>query len=206
MKKIFLTFILGITTSLGFSQQALTRGNVIIDGYYGYSPWGANILKGVNNSDNFNAKVYGPFGGRAEYMIDDNFGIGIDFMYKTSTLDWTVDSTYDVSGTPQTVTTTHDLKINRIRPQLRFNFHMSSSNPMLDKYLGVGIGLNIRKFEYFKNEISQKNLPGLSSIAAIPVSARVCFGLRYYITENIGLNMEIGAGGPLFSGGLSLKL
>lgn len=40
----------------------------------------------------------------------------------------------------------------------------------------------------------------------LPISMRLCTGIRYYFTPNIGLNAEIGVGGPIVSGGLSIKI
>jgi hypothetical protein len=39
----------------------------------------------------------------------------------------------------------------------------------------------------------------------LPFSMRLCTGIRYYFSDNIGANMELGLGGPLVSLGLSLK-
>ena len=39
---------------------------------------------------------------------------------------------------------------------------------------------------------------------SIPLSVRVGLGMNYFFTENIGMNLEFGLGGPLIQGGLAL--
>ena len=43
-------------------------------------------------------------------------------------------------------------------------------------------------------------------VLLIPVSARIALGMRYYFNNNIGINSELGIGGPMLSVGVSVRL
>ena len=98
--------------------------------------------------------------------------------------------------------------MQRVRFQARLNFHFDISNPALDAYFGVGVGTNNRYRKYYVNDVIQTDLltSDVSNLTLIPVSMRLCTGLRYYFTPNIGLNMELGLGGPMISAGISFKI
>lgn len=55
-------------------------------------------------------------------------------------------------------------------------------------------------------ELKQPVASSESSSTLIPVSARICTGLRYYFSPNVGVNMELGLGGPMISAGISCKI
>jgi len=191
MKKKITMLFAALAVSFGFnnaSAQAVSQGNIIIDAYYGYPNWGRSIL-GSGTSD-VNITGIGPLGGRFEYMVADKFGIGIDFIYNSTNATWT-EGGYD-----------YKIFAQRYRPQLRMNYHFVSTDA-LDAYFGFGAGGNIRNIGYESTEpgYSGENATG----ALIPISLRIALGMRYYFTDNIGINTEIGLGGPTLSAGLSIK-
>ena len=95
--------------------------------------------------------------------------------------------------------------MQRVRAQLRFNYHFNITNPALDSYIGVGAGTNNRFRATLENGVDITDNDGLSNFTLLPFSLRIAAGLRYYFTDNIGLNTEIGLGGPIVSAGLSIK-
>jgi hypothetical protein len=200
MKKFLIaTFTLGSLIG-AYAQVGVSEGDIHIDAYYGVSAFGNRLTGSINNSENFKASSIGPLGGRVEYMISDKLGIGVDFIYKNSNFSWfQTDSATAISEA-------HKLTTTRLRPQLRFNLHMPSSNESLDTYFGFGIGLNIRKANYLINGVSQTSDLPLPNFALIPFSARAAFGIRYFFIPNLGANVEIGIGGPIISGGLTVKI
>ena len=85
MKKIF-TLIGAIALSISGvnAQMPVQEGNVIIDPYIGFPQSNASRTQ-PDNSTNY--KLNGgllSFGGRAEYMVADNFGIGLDINHVKS--------------------------------------------------------------------------------------------------------------------------
>ena len=83
MKKILLIAGFGFIMSPSlFAQSPVMQGSILIDPYIGFPT--SNAL--YNNGDGDNYKVNGgqlSYGGRFEYMIADDFGIGIDGNFVT---------------------------------------------------------------------------------------------------------------------------
>jgi len=186
--------------------QAAAQGNVIIDPYYGFPNFGKNITKQLSEGlDNVKVGGYGPAGMRIEYMLADKFGIGVDAIFNGYNVEGSgTDTTgYDGMGNPITDTYTAKYTMNRFRIQARFNYHFDVNNPDLDTYLGLGVGTNLRTYKYWEDGVEQTDQQ--TSVTLIPVSFRFALGARYYFTENIGLNAELGLGGPAISAGLSFK-
>lgn len=202
-----------VTGGISFSQ-ANSTGNVIIDPYYGFPNFGASFAKNFETSSTTNLQVkgLGPLGLRAEYMVADKIGVGFDVIYNSYDLtysDTRVDSVYDGSTDTWSSTTTvtdNEYKMQRLRIQARFNYHFEVSNPDLDAYFGVGAGSNNRYRKAYENGKEVEDDTDLGNFTFLPVSFRLCTGLRYYFSENIGMNAEIGLGGPLISAGLSIRL
>ena len=207
MKKVYsllicLNFLLFLSNhSIG---QIAQEGRVFIDAYYGAPNFGKTFSKSIslkNLTIANNIESLGPLGVRMEYMLANQIGLGLDVIYNSFGFDFKYDSlsldgnlfkTYEGSAT-----------VERLRIQARFNYHFKVSNPKLDAYFGIGAGSNTR-FWSFNVPNNSFNLDRISGSGAfIPVSFRLSSGFRYFFTENFGLNMEIGLGGPLISGGLS---
>lgn len=204
MKKKITILLSAIALCMGYnvSAQAVSEGNIIIDPYYGYPNFGKTFVNSITPSDLNGASVtgIGPAGLRAEYMVADNFGIGVDFIYNSTNLTGTVDSL----NVDNTVHSTYDAKLftQRYRVHLRMNYHFVSTDA-LDAYVGFGLGTNTRRIGF---KTDKPNYDGFSATGAlIPISGRLALGMRYYFAENIGVNVELGIGGPVMSGGVSLK-
>lgn len=210
MKKNLLTIVGAFALALTSFGQANTQGSIIVDPYYGYPNFGKSLYETFESSStNFKATGIGPCGIRGEYMIGDKIGAGIDFIYNSNRTTYS-----DTVTVYDTVTTTYtsslysfERSMQRIRVQARINFHFDISNPNLDAYFGVGVGTNNRIRKYYENEVEvTDDLTDLGGkFTLIPVSMRICTGLRYYFTPNIGINMELGLGGPMISGGASIR-
>jgi outer membrane protein W len=202
MKKKVTILVSAVTLLFGINSnaQAVSEGNIIIDPYYGYPNFGSKFASSLNGIENSKVTGIGPMGLRAEYMVADKFGIGVDFIYNSFNVSGTIDSL----NSDGTLYKSYDAKIysQRYRPQIRMNYHFVS-NDALDAYVGVGVGANIRKIGT-KTDYPNYNDNSISG-SLIPVSLRLALGMRYYFTDNIGLNLELGLGGPFMSGGLSIK-
>jgi opacity protein-like surface antigen len=204
MKRL-LTFVgAAMIATIGFNNTAVAQveqGNVIIDAYYGYPNFGKSLADGVNTaSSTVTVGGIGPAGLRVEYMLADNFGLGVDFIYNSTTLSFTSDSL----NSDGTLARSYDVKssMQRIRVMLRANYHFVQTD-VLDAYVGFGAGTNNRIWGV---DTDFPNYEDTSiGATASPVSARIALGTRFYFTDNIGMNVELGLGGPLLSAGLSLK-
>lgn len=205
LKLLMLTvFSVGLS---GISKAQVSEGSIIIDPYYGFPNFGKAIaqeLIDASGEDLEEVRIsgIGPMGLRAEYMLADQIGLGFDIIYNS----W--GATFDIDSTGSDgVTRPYETKLtmSRIRVQARINYHFVTSD-QLDAYVGFGAGYNNRVYS-LKTELEgydDSNLLG-SEPSSLPASARVALGMRYYLTENIGLNGELGLGGPLLSAGVSIK-
>lgn len=200
-------FVLALIVSGGTSfAQGVEQGNFIIDPYYGFPNLGKSITNQLSEGvDDVKITGYGPAGIRLGYMMADQFEVGIDAIFNGFSVSGRVqDSTYNsTTNTYDYSTVDSKATMQRIRIQARFNYHFDVSSPNLDAYIGFGAGTNNRVYKYFEN--GQEVEDGSASITLIPVSFRVAGGMRYYFTDNIGFNVELGLGGPVVSGGLSVK-
>jgi len=202
MKKITLLFcgvaLFAFSGIYNVKAQAVEQGTIIIDPYYGFPNLGKAFLKSFDeDADGFKVTGIGPAGMRVEYLLADRFGIGVDFIYNTLGASWT-----DIDSTTAN-NYTYETKMARTRIHMRFNYHLMASSEDVDLYLGLGAGTNARKWTTKTTDPNYEDTS--SSGALLPFSMRVAFGVRYYFTENIGLNSEIAIGGPLMCVGVSIK-
>ena len=187
------------------NAQAVETGNIIIDPYYGYPNFGRGIVQVITSYEdlseaNIKPTVIGPAGLRFEYMVADNFGIGFDFIYNSAAITFDKDSL----NSDNTVHSTYEVNAysRRYRFQIRANYHFVQEDNF-DAYVGFGAGSNTRSIRFTTDYPNYRNNGGSGSL--LPFSARIALGTRYFFSDNIGLNLELGIGGPLISGGLSFK-
>lgn len=208
MKKIIhsLTAFVGILcmSTLSFGQAA-QQGNFIIDAYYGAPNWGKLALERTVSEKITLSDIngVGPTGLRFEYMVGERIGVGADVIYNANT----ADVRYDSLNADESIYKSYygDASMKRLRVHARINYHFKITNPKLDAYFGLGAGSNSRFWRVSSQDpdfdVNEVKLTG----SLLPVSARICTGIRYYFTPNFGLSGEIGLGGPLLSGGFTLK-
>ena len=203
MKKLksilLMCLVFGATHSV---MGQVKQGNIIIDPYYGFPNFGRSFADGIDVATNdIEVTGIGPAGLRVEYMIADNFGIGFDAIYNSTNLNFQVDSLNNDGSVFQT----YDVKtsMQRLRVHLRANYHFVQNEEM-DAYLGFGAGTN-KRYLGLKTDHPDYEDDRIGG-AISPVSFRAALGTRYYFTENVGLNAELGLGGPVVSFGISIKL
>lgn len=183
--------------------QAVEEGDIIIEGFYGWPNFATFLLRtayGFSAGDeNVNITSAGPLGGRIEYMLDDNVGIGLDAFYGASGIEWV-----DIGITQLGSDTLYNYEIdyNRVTVNLRAAYHFNISD-QFDAYLAGGVGYRyartrVQTEDPFFEEATVRNF--------LPFSVRGAIGGRYFIANTIGLGLEFALGGPLVSGGVSIKL
>lgn len=201
---ILMTLFFGLGTSSSYSQ-VYEPGNIVIDAYYGWPNLYTTVVRAAYESAQYSGiKIgsLGPLGGRVEYLLSENIGIGVHANYSTTSVEGLVTG-YD----PNTgVSRDYDYKaaVNRIRVMPMFNFHFGSSDK-LDPYLAFGAGYSSFKIKvttddpsYDESTIDLKN--------PIPVAVRAEFGVRYFFSDNFGAHGFFGiSGGALIGAGLSAK-
>ena len=218
MKKVI--FALSMAGALIFGSASNTavaqveEGSMIVDLYYGFPNFGKNLWDAVavdGEVGSSQATGLGPLGGRFEYMVADNFGVGVDVNFLTNGYEVSfTDTTSTYNSTTmqwETQTNTYETDYNKmkLRVMARLHYHFVQTD-MVDAYACFGAG-----YKHTKNTFSTTDPDGLeqeleTGLNLLPVSIRIGIGTRLFFTDNIGVNLELGAGGgPLMSAGLSLK-
>ena len=209
MKKIIYTLVLATVGFVSNSNAQVAQGSIIIDPYYGFPNFGARTASifEVDGNSGVEVKGLGPLGLRAEYVVSEKVGIGLDVIYNDYDVRYTsTDSLYNgTTGTWSTTSTSNRFTMQRLRVQARMNYHFETNNPNFDAYFGVGAGTNNRFRKAYENGVEVEDVADLGNLTLFPVSMRVCTGFRYYFAENIGINFELGLGGPVLSGGVSIR-
>lgn len=215
MKRIFTLAgsIMSIMLVFNATGQANTKWNLINDPYYGFPNYTSlfpglksSILGAVKDDDNISnihSRGSGPTGLRTEFFLNNWFGIGVDAIYSGSSVTYDrLDSVVDGIS----YTNNYERKMSRVRIQARFNFHFPVKSKRLDMYGGIGIGSNAKYRSTFVNGVKTEDKDGFwSGFPTIPISMRTCWGFRYYFSKFVGMNLEIGIGGPLISTGVSSR-
>jgi hypothetical protein len=214
MKKI-LTILSLAFIGTASAQTPVEQGNFIIDVYGGIPNWANSILynqyDGTNTSVS-NYKVNGgmlSYGGRFEYMLADNFGVGLDANYEVSGFNYDyLNSIYDANtGNYYNVPYNYDYSAKKLRLMARLNYHFVQ-NDRLDVYAGFAGGYkNVNRVAYETNTVTNVRTDAADlPKALVPVSMRIAIGTRIYFTDNIGAMVELGAfGGGLVQFGISAK-
>jgi len=201
MKKKLLSMSLALFLRASFNvsnAQSVEEGNVLIDVYSGGPNLYTSVLETIYiNSGAEENIVFGgipAIGGRFGYMATDNISVGFEFNYTTTTIDFT-----EQSGTNNY---SYNLSVPRIRAMFRFELHFGQSDKF-DFYWPIAAGYNSTKFNITS---SDPDFIPETVTTLIPLAFRTGIGARYYIIENLGVNLELGlGGGPIIEGGIALK-
>ncbi len=201
MKKLILP-LLALTMMLApkkSNAQAIEEGNVIIDAYYGFPNLYSTAFKAAyesSNSTGFTLGSQGPLGIRAEYLITDKFGFGIDLGMNSSSI------SYSEADINTNIIYDYKFSTRKIGAIFTFNYHFVE-NDKLDAYFVLGGGYGNRNFKFTSTD---PNYIEESAKSLIPISYKICVGMRYFFTENIGANLALGLGqGGLVNVGVSAK-
>ncbi len=221
MKKVL--FLMGAMLTISTASIAQTpvgQGNIIIDPYIGFPNWN-NVFAHSGIAENHgdgNGHLNGgqlSYGGRVEYLLADNFGIGIDFNYEVSGYGYGYMSNEYNEATMvyDYVAMNYEYKEKISRIMLRLNYHLVQ-NDRVDAYAGFAAGyknlnksgVRTRVSTGVETEDTDLLLEEDLFPIAFPVAFRLAVGARMYLTDNIGAHVELGAfGGGLIQLGISAK-
>lgn len=214
MNKNYLkVFIALAMIAVGFNQtsfaQAVEEENIIIEGYYGFpNLYTATFKAAYANSGtelDLTAGGAGPFGFRAEYMVTDKIGLGLDLGFSNSSIGFNEEVLVQNSttGLDELVLYSYDFSTKKIGALVCFNYHFLD-NDEFDLFSTVGLGYSNRTFDFTSTDPS---FEPMSVSRLVPVGFKVGLGMRYFFTDNIGANLQLGLGhGGLVNAGLSFKL
>ena len=195
--KVGLALLLCSSSSIT-TAQSVSEKQIIIDIYSGGPNLYTAVLEALyTNSGNEEEVIFGGvpiIGGRFAYMATDKISVGAELNYTSTTIDYT-----QGSGTNKY---TYNVSVPRIRAMFRFELHFGQSD-QFDFYWPIAAGYNSTTYNFKSTDPSYKPETATS---LIPLAFRTGIGGRYFITENIGLNLELGlGGGTLIEGGIAFK-
>jgi len=205
--KILFSLILSLFCMAG-QAQGLYRGNVILNAYAGYPNFlrlTMPTLESIPDNVSPNYSGLAPSGLRFMYMATDDVSIGVDLMYGSSKATYTRTDSIFFNGNWDVQSTTHLIQKQRFRPQFRVDFHLGSTDPSFDQYIGLAFGGNLRAREVWIDNVLVDQNPNDANLV-IPVSFRACYGFRYFIDYNFSVGAELGLGGPLMQFALSYRI
>jgi hypothetical protein len=200
MKKSFLLATAFALVFAVFPKQASAQkfqGQIVPHVGVGYSLTG--ILLGVI-SDGLNAtgavsstKTPVLMGG-GDVGLSDRFSIGLLYTYQGVTMKYNTYEVTDTAGNFVTVTGDFKDRLTRQSIGIRPLFHFGD-NDDFDLYVGA-------RFSYvFWNYSSDRvdvNVDELFKLLGSPVKPQAIFGMRYFVTENIGFGTEFAIGPTYF--------
>jgi hypothetical protein len=194
------------------------KGSIMIDLYIGFPNWGNPFWSKNFPTDPYfiNYKFVGGFhslGGRVEYMISENLGVGADVNYEVSgnsfsfiapAHDENGAQLFEPNGDWVMETYTKIVKVKNLRAMFRLNYHYVLSDKM-NLYLGLAAGYKNINRSIELTPFSPSYIGYFSQPLPIPFTGRIAVGIKGYFTKNIGAHLELGAfGGGLIQTGLSV--
>lgn len=207
MKKLLV--LIGLFSTTVIYSQMLEAKDVVLEFNLGYP----NIRPIVDDPSGISHTIF-DFGGskpksigqfilKGEFFMADAFGIIASMNYGYfHTYDEAEQEIYD-GNTGQWTTNTYyyETKIHKWRFAAGINFHLIRTE-RLDTYFGL---LGGSKKAFGSYESNDPNAQGNIKIYMLPFAVRAQYGIRYFLTDYLAANVEVGLGGPLVSFGATYK-
>lgn len=182
------TLLLSSTSFAQYSSSlnnCVEQGKTIVDAFYGFPYLGILLLEPLKSGKIHNSNH---LGGRVEYMISDNVGLGIESTYAKASVRKSYRSGRNILF--------YNEEIVKFRMLAKINIHFATTEN-IDPYCNFGAGLKLTNiYEVGKDHLTTE---------LIPIAIRFGVGMRYFFNDHVGFNIEVGIGGPVMQGGLSFK-
>lgn len=178
-----------------FGHQGMSAVNV----YYGVSVFNGVYKAVAASGTDVKFSSLGPIGVMYEYFVTDNIGLGAELGYSAFKISYNYND-FDENLNPAVYNASYSFQT--IRAMFRSNFHFANSSDF-DAYGFLSLGYRSTTFTFASTDPFWDSSTNFSSL--IPVGFKPGLGMRYFFTDNLGLNVEFALGSPLLSGGLSAK-
>lgn len=188
MKKVFLISITLIISFGLFAQNADYRSTVSAN--VGFSLVGA-LFEGIGSSTSENVDAYSlpAMQLNYDYGLNNWFSIGGAFSYQMMGID-VKGYSFEQDGT--TKTEDYETKVSRLNVAARFLAHYANKG-RFDLYSGLRLGYDIWSSSTTSSDPEYDAEYFGAGTFAFQV---VIFGMRGYVTDNIGIGTEIAIGSP----------
>jgi hypothetical protein len=208
MKKTLLFFAAVLITlpqveAQDASSKVMHKGMNSVNLYYGVSI-SKSLYKAVasNSATDLRVSGLGPVGIVYEHMISDVVGLGVEFGYAQTIVSYVMQDTYYYNGSTQLSSYSYEWKFTTIRAMMRCNLHFLD-NENFDMYGLISGGYRGTSYSFTTSDPSGKTNATYDPI--FPFGIKLGLGMRYFFTDNLGIQTEFALGTPLLSGGLCFK-
>jgi hypothetical protein len=194
-------------------DKVLNTGEVFISPCIGYgdmaiagSPIANSIFIGTNYYTKFFTSTISPeYGCMIDYMVSQMFGVGLGINYESINFNNTypTQSYYQNDYYPSTV------QFTRYNIGVRNFFYFPSKNSdVIHFYLGARLGLSLwYEKDEWNNGYTGQYYPLIDGTNDSKFSFQLIWGARYFITSDIGIQLELAYGTPYYAqGGITIKL
>lgn len=220
VKIIFLALLVKFSfaqNTLGFPKgyegqaQALEAGDETFSVYYGPRVF-KELYYEMEVDPNFKyykIKDAGTAGLSSERMVSDLVSVGFDVLYSKANISYNQFVSGFNNGNFQQNTYDYNIKVSSLCVFFRSNIHFFwIFDENIDLYMMVSLGYRRTKFKTDTTDPSFEFNPNIYysfGDPAFPVGGKFGLGFRYYFSELIGANVEIGFGQPNISAGINLR-
>lgn len=150
-----------------------------------------------------------PLGFQFEHMISNIFGFTVDGIFNSYNARWRHEyNSFDpITGTNINVVSNNSVSQTRYRLLFGLNYHFDEvENEKFNFYAGLAIGMNRRNLEVSVDDFWNDRFWNDWNNSNYPITTRARVGIRFFATKNIGLNLELGAGGPVLRYGVTYRI
>ena len=196
MKKIttsLLTVLMLTVFSFSSKAQAFEEGSTYISAGYGFGTFTKSLFDSYSSgTTGYSYQGTGPVFVKVGFGLSEKVEFGLNVAYAGAKINWDVSS--NNVGT---------INWSAWSANARMNLHFGDHDK-LDPYWGVGMGYRSStwKFSYTDPDYDEDE----TVKSAIPLGFETTFGVRYLVTDNVGVYAELGVAKAMFQVGLTAKL
>ena len=179
--------------------QAMQQGDFMITAFSSYPNFGRYLAQTSllsNDVSNFTVGGVAPLGLQLEYMLSNTIAFTTDGIFNSWSATWQHNFLGEIFSNRVSET--------RFRFLVGLNYHLDDlDNEKFNFYAGGAIGINQRSFvkevdDYWSDSFWIFDINS-------PLAFRARTGMRFFINKQWGLNLELGAGGPVLRFGLTYR-
>jgi outer membrane protein W len=196
--KLFLALLM---TAFVFNAQAQkSEGTSVATVGLGYSLFNNIIKAALETDEDIDVKSVPTIALTFDHSLTDNFSIGLAAAYQSISAEF-INTYNDENSVSQTELS--KFTSTRINIAIRPLFHYGNSDK-LDMYSGLRVGYLIRNVTVESDDpnadLSEEFDGNRFALGLVP------FGIRYFFTDNLGINMDLQIGTPyVVSGGVAFQ-
>jgi opacity protein-like surface antigen len=169
-------------SSTTVSAQSFEQGKSYVSLGYGFGNLSKALVKAAATASGTDSKLtsVGPVFAKYEYGVSEKVGLGLNLAY----IGVKLSDDYSSGGT----TYTESISYNSLSVLARVNFHFATGDK-IDPYFGIGAGYKTGGWK-FKSTDSSYVVP--VDLKGGGIGFETTLGIRYLITDMIGLYAEVG--------------